>query len=210
MQLGLYRKILEWFPVVGISLFTGLYIYSSTLYPGGSQADLTSVGFNWIHNYWCDLTNEYSMNEKLNPASPIAITAMIILCLSLMMFFIQFGRNFSTSRFWKVVIQVFGTISMTFAILVFTRLHATMIALSSLFGLFVLIGILIEVAKSRYTFLKLGGLLCIFLLALNNYIYYSRYFVDILPLLQKITFAIVLIWIMGLNYNMIRTGGRKS
>lgn len=208
MQVSFYRKILEWLPVAGILLFSGLYIYSSTLYPGGSQADFNSVGFNWIHNYWCDLTNEYSMNEKLNPASPIAITAMIILCLSLMIFFIQFGRKFSTSRFWKVVIQVFGTISMIFAILVFTSLHATMIALSSFFGLFVLIGILIEVAKSKYPLLKLGGLLCIFLLALNNYIYYSRHFVDILPLLQKITFAIVLIWIMALNLNMIK--GRRN
>jgi len=88
------------------------------------------------------------------------------------------------------------------AILVFTRYHSIMIALSSLFGLFTLVGIIIEVYSSKLTLLKIGGLFCILLLAVNNYIYYSRDWVDILPLLQKITFAIVLLWLIGINYSL--------
>lgn len=198
----LQSKFLEWFPTLGIFLFAVLYFYASSLYPGGSQANMNSVGFDWINNYWCDLMNENGMNESPNPASPIAVTAMVILCLGLMTFFIRFGRKFATNRIWKYIIQICGTISMIFAILIFTRYHSIMIALSSIFGLFVLVGIIKEVYSSDLTALKIGGLICILLLVLNNYIYYSRQWVDILPLLQKVTFAIVLLWILGLNFKL--------
>ncbi len=194
-----YGSFLKWFPTLGILLFAILYFYASSLYPGGSQANINSRGFDWINNYWCDLMNENGMNASPNPASPIAVTAMVILCLGLMTFFIQFGRKFATHPVWKYVIQICGTISMIFAILTFTRYHSMMIALSSLFGLFVLVGIIVEVYGSALKVLKIGGVICILLLVLNNYIYYSRQWVEILPLLQKITFAIVLLWILGLN-----------
>lgn len=198
-------RTVEFIPVFGIILFGVLYFYSSTLYPGGSQANINSIGFDWYNNYWCDLMNENGMNEQPNPASRLAISAMVILCVSLIVFFIQFALYFAKNRFWKNVIGIFGTISMIFAILTFTRYHNIMIALSSFFGLFVLIGIILEVYNSRFTALKMGGILCIFLLILNNYIYYSRQFVEILPLLQKITFAIVLIWFMALDLHLIRS-----
>jgi len=51
---------------------------------------------------------------------------------------------------------------------------------------------------------KISGLICIMLLGMNNYIYYTQQFIDALPFIQKITFAFVLIWIIGLNYEMIK------
>ncbi len=187
---------------MGILIFGALYFYSSTLYPGGSQANINSVGFDWVHNYWCDLMNENGMNEEPNPASPVAVTAMMVLCISLMTLFIRFAGNFANHPIWKKVIMICGTIAMLCAILVFTRFHSVMIALASLFGLFTLVGIIIEVYSSRLKALKIGGLFCILLLGVNNYIYYSRLWVDILPLLQKITFAIVLLWLIGINYSL--------
>ncbi len=197
-------EFLNLLPILGVFIFAALYFYSSTLYPGGSQANLKSVGFDWVHNYWCDLMDENGRNKNPNPASPFAITAMMILCFSLLVFFIRFANTFASGKFWKNLIRITGTISMIFAMLIFTKYHSIMIALASLFGLFALIGIIKEVYSSNYTFLKMGGLLCIFLLVLNNYIYYSRHYVEILPLLQKITFAIVLLWIMSINYKLIK------
>lgn len=207
---SLNSKFLGLLPVLGIFIFFTLYFYSSTLYPGGSQANVDSVGFDWVHNYWCDLMNEDGMNKIPNPASPFAISAMVILCLSLMVFFIRFANKFVTEKVWKNIIRICGTLSMILAILTFTRFHGIMIALSSLFGLFALIGIIKEVYTSDYLYLKLGGLLCIILLVLNNYIYYSRNWVEALPLLQKITFAIVLLWIMSLNFKMMKIDSSKS
>ncbi|CAN5368050.1 hypothetical protein BH23BAC2_BH23BAC2_21400 [soil metagenome] len=198
------QPYLQWLPTFCIIIFALLYYYSSTLYPGGSQANLTSPGFDWVHNYWSDLMNETGRNEEPNPAEPFAITAMVIMCIGLMIFFIQFAAKISKNRVWRFIIQISGTLAMISAILTFTEYHALMIALSSFFGLFLLTGLIREVYNSDMTLMKMGGVICILLLVINNYIYFSRNFVDILPLLQKITFAIVLMWIMGLNIELVK------
>ena len=195
-------QIAKLIPIIGIVTFISLYIFSSTLYPGGSQADLNSEGFDWVNNYWCNLMNEKGMNGQPNPAMPYSILAMVILCLCLMFFFNQFAQIYSKSKIWKRIIKTSGIISMSFAILIFTKYHDLMTILSSLFGLFVVIGIIIELYKSELTLYKISGVVCILILGLNNYIYYSQQFIETLPLLQKITFSIVLLWIIGLNYEM--------
>ena len=195
-------QIAKLIPIIGIVTFISLYIFSSTLYPGGSQADLNSEGFDWVNNYWCNLMNEKGMNGQPNPAMPYSILATVILCLCLMFFFNQFAQAYSKSKIWKRIIKTSGIISMSFAILIFTKYHDLMTILSSLFGLFVVIGIIIELYKSELTLYKISGVVCILILGLNNYIYYSQQFIETLPLLQKITFSIVLLWIIGLNYEM--------
>lgn len=148
--------------------------------------------------------NETGRNEQPNPAEPYAIAAMVIMCIGLMIFFIQFATKFSKNLVWRYVIQISGTLAMICAILTFTEYHAPMIALSSFFGLFLLAGIIREVYKSEMTLMKIGGVICVLLLLVNNYIYFSRNFVEILPLLQKITFAIVLLWFIGLNAELVK------
>ena len=199
-----FQPYLQWLPTICIFLFAVIYYYSSTLYPGGSQADLTTPGFDWVHNYWSDLMNETGRNEQPNPAEPFAITAMVMMCLGLMIFFIQFAAKFTKHKVWRYLIQISGTLAMIFAILTFTPYHALMIALSSFFGLIVLVGIIREVYNSDMTLMKIGGVISVLLLLINNYIYFSRNFVELLPLLQKITFAFVLIWFIGLNAELVK------
>ena len=110
-------------PTIGILCYLLLYAYSSTLYPGGSQANLNSEGFDWIHNYWCNLMNETGMNGQVNPARPFSIFALVVLCFSLTVFFIQFADIFSENTFWKNTIKLSGMFSMLSAILIFTRYH---------------------------------------------------------------------------------------
>jgi len=191
-------------PLIGILGFVVLYIYSTTLYPGGSQADPNALGFDWIHNYWCNLTNELGMNGQPNPARPFAIAAMTLLCTSLWVFFIQFAQTFAKSKTWRVLIQIGGTLSMISAIFIFTAYHDVMTTLSSIFGLFVVIGIIREIYQSNLVAYKVSGVFCIALLGLNNYIYYTEHFLHTLPLLQKFTFAVVLTWIVGLNEEVAR------
>jgi len=199
-----YRNIAGILPTIGIFIFVGLYVYSANLYPGGSQANPNSVGFDWINNYWCNLMNENGMNGQKNLARTYAITAMVILCASLVLFFVQFAQKFAQYRFWKLAIKIFGILTMVFAILIFTKYHDLMTTISSIFGVFVVIGIIWEVYKSNLNLFKIGGIFCVILLGLNNYIYYSGNAIDYLPLIQKITFAIVLIWIVGLNYKLTK------
>lgn len=142
------------------------------------------------------------MNGQINPARRYAITAMVILCASLALFFVQFAQKFAQNRFWKSTIKIFGILTMALAVLTFTKYHDLMTILSSILGVFVVIGIIWEVFKSNLTLFKIGGIVCLILLGVNNYIYYSGNGIEHLALIQKITFAIVLIWIIGLNYKL--------
>ena len=192
----------DYLPTIGILIFVALYIFSTTLYPGGSQADLNTKGFDWVNNYWCNLFNLKALNGQPNPARPFSIIGMIILWMSLLLFFFMFSEILSTSQLWKRVIQLSGTLSIIFASLLFTGLHDFVTTASSIFGLFTLTGIILGVAKSNLNLYKITGVICVILLGINNYIYYSRQFINALPLIQKLTFVIVFLWVIGLNHKM--------
>ena len=200
----LYKNLVSILPTIGILIFVGFYLYSATLYPGGSQVNLNSIGYDWVNNYWCDLMNKYGVNGQVNQARIYSITAMIILCMSLTIFFIQFAQTFAQNPFWKFTIKIGGVLAMFFAVLISTKYHDLMASLSSVFGVFVVVGIVWEVYKSKLNLFKIGGVVCIMLLGVNNYIYYSRNGIEYLPLIQKMTFVAILLWIIGLNYKMMK------
>ncbi len=183
----------------GILCFVLLYIVSAALYPGGSQANINSEGFDWTHNYWCNLLSETAINGEVNPAEPFAISALFILCISLLIFFVQFAIRYSRSIFWKSLIQISAVLSMLFACLIFGKQHDIMTVLSSIFGLFLLIGIIRELHENKLHKFLITAIFCILILALNNYIYYTKQYLEFLPILQKISFAIVLAWVLTLN-----------
>lgn len=190
-------------PTIGVLIFCVLYVYAAGLYPGGSQADINSVGFDWMNNYWCNLMNENAINGQKNPARIFAVSSLVILCISLASFFFLFAKNIVKNRIWRPMIQIFGTASMTSAAFIFTPYHDIMTIISSIFGCIAVVGIISTVFKSDLTFFKTTGLICILLLIINNLIYYSNCFIIYLPLIQKITFVLVLSWIIGLNYKML-------
>lgn len=199
-----YNGIFHHIPLSGIAIFFGLYLYATTLYPGGSQADLHSVGFDWVHNYLCNLMNDNGMNGQPNAARPYAILAMVILCISLLVFFIQFANTFASHKLWRKLMIVSAVTSMACATLIFTPYHDQMTIVSSIFGLVVVSGIIMAMYKSDLGAYKVSGIVCILLLGVNNCIYYTGQYIHILPLLQKITFVVVFIWIIGLHNELIQ------
>lgn len=194
-----YRSTLQLLPTFAILFFVGLYVYAATLYPGGSQADATSAGYDWVNNYWCNLLNERAMNGELNPARPYAISAMGILCAGLILFFLRFPGIYFLSQAWSIIVQILGTISMVCALLVFTKYHDLMTSLASIAGLVALVGVFYGLYKSGVCTLLRIGWLCCLLMGINNYIYYSGNYLSALPLIQKITFAVVLFWISSVS-----------
>lgn len=198
------RTFLNYLPTLGIISFVLLYLYASTIYPGGSQADPHNKGFDWMHNYWCNLLSEKAINGEVNPARPFAIIALIVLCFSIWTCFLQFANTYSKSKFWKLLIQLSATFSMLAATFVFS-LHNLMTTLSSLFGLFLLIGIIRELYQNKLSRLLIAALFIILFLAINNYIYYTQHYLEWLPLFQKISFAFVLTWVVTLNLQLIKS-----
>lgn len=198
------RNLLRYLPAISILFFIILFVYSATLYPGGSQADANSIGFDWVNNYWCNLMGHHAMNGAANAAQPYAIVAMIILCMGMTRFFFLFADRLATTPTWRKIIEISGGISMLLAALIFTVMHDTLTIISSFFGFFALLGVTMGIAKSNWRTFQWTGILCLLLLGANNFIYYTKIALVALPLLQKITFLVVLGWVVGLNFKLAK------
>jgi hypothetical protein len=190
-------------PIFGTIVFVLLYIVATLLYPGGSQVNKNSIGFSWTNNYWCNLLNDNAINGQHNPAKPVAITGMFVLCLTLSFFWFLFPRYIKLNRNLKLAIQFSGTIAMTIAFFLFTNInHDLVINLAAIFGAIATIGTFIALYKTKWFGLFRFGLLNILLVGLNNYVYYTKGLIIYLPVIQKISFATFLIWICCINIKL--------
>ncbi len=197
-----YKDSLRLLPTFGILIFIGLYTYATTLYPGGSQADINSVGFDWRNNYWCNLMSENAINGLENFASPVALTGMVILCSSMTLFFFQFANYFVKNRIWKMTIKIAGALAMLSAVFIFTKYHDIMTTILSICGVVGIIGIIRALHKNNLTFFKVSGIICMALVGVNNLFYYNENLIQYLPVIQKVGFILILAWTIGLNLKM--------
>lgn len=198
------KMLSKFLPTIGIFIFIALYIYASKLYPGGSQADISSTGFDWRNNYWCNLMSENGLNGIHNKARPIAITGIIILCSSMIIFFFQFAEYFEKNRGWNITIKYSGTIGMLSAVFIFTKYHDIMTSILSICGTVVIIGIIRALHKNKLTLFKVVGVFCMIIVGMNNFFYYNESLINYSPLMQKVAFILILSWTVGLNIIMNR------
>ena len=182
-------------PVLGSIIFATLYFIATLLYPGGSQANKISPGFSWANNYWCNLLNKNAINGQSNPARPVALTAMLVLCFAIAFFWFLFPITTNVRKPYKRVIQLSGATSMAITMFLFTDLHDMVINIASLFGLIALIGTFAVLYNIRLLRLFWLGMVNILLIAFNNYFYYSSELIFFLPVIQKISFAFFLVWL---------------
>lgn len=190
-----------------IVLFIVLFLISTVFYTGGSSVDVTSTTFSWIHNYWCDLIWPTGYRGESNSASWLAIPAMFILCIGISILFYTFPAVYKTNALWTKIIRIFGTSSMILAALLFTPLHDIVIPMASLCALVALVGIFIVLHQNKSTRLFNFGLFCMFLLLLNNLIYYfgTEDWLYYLPILQKVSIFIVLLWVIAVDLSKTST-----
>ncbi len=187
-------------PIIGIIIFSILYLLASNYYPGGSQTDKHSTGFNWKHNYWCNLLDEVAINKQANSARPIAITGLLVLCFSLGWFWYYFPDNIKSGKKVKILIRYAGVLSMLCAFFLYTDLdHDFITNLASFFGLIALIGSLTSLYQNKLNMLFIWGILNLLLVLINSYFYYSTDLIVYLPIVQKISFTLFLSWIVVLS-----------
>lgn len=198
-------------PIFGTIVFVVLYVVATLLYPGGSQADKNSIGFSWTNNYWCNLLNEKAINGQHNPAKPIAMTGMFVLCLTLSFFWFLFAKHINLNRNLKLVIQISGTIAMTIAFFLFTNINHDLVTnLAAVFGAAATIGTFIGLYKTKWFGLFTFGLFNILLVVLNNYVYYTKGLIIYLPVIQKISFATFLVWICCIDIKLYRREEKRQ
>lgn len=181
-------------PTIGIGLFSLLYAVATRYYPGGSQVAKNSVGFSWIQNYWCNLLNETALNGQPNQARPTALTAMFVLAVALALFWWRFPRQAGLSVVGGWVVRISGVVSMVLGLFIFTDFHDVLITVASICGLVAVVGTFVGLQKLGWQDLIALGIVNLLLVALNNLLYYGdlRFY---LPVVQKITFLLFLLWI---------------
>ena len=194
-------------PVVGVILFIILYFIAANLYPGGSQGNHHSVGFSWTANYWCNLLAGTAMNGQVNPARPVAIAGMLVLCLTLSAFFYIFPRYSNSSRLWTNIIRLSGIIGVSLSFLLLAAVdHDVALDLACFFGLIAFAGVLKGLYSNECRPLFWFGIFNLLLVAVNNYVYYSGGLISALPLIQKFTFISFLAWIAWVSFYLYRQG----
>jgi len=197
--------VIKLLPFIGIMSFLIFYIYSTFLYPGGSYADRNAVGFSWMNNYWCNLLEKNALNGTLNPARPFAIASSASLSFGIGVFYYIFPNHFQVRKFWRLTIKILGVTSMSFAIFLFTEKHDFVLNVAGILGIIALIGTLVALYRNNSYRLLWIGIICAFLLAVNNYMYYTTLYIEFLPLIQKISMIMILSWVLGINFEFIRT-----
>ena len=193
------RKFWSRITTLGIFLFIILYLVATFFYPGGSQEDKTIKGFSWLNNYWCDLLSEKAKNGYDNTARPIAIISWIVLCFSLSVFWYFLPMLFSINEKSKNVIRFFGLAATAIAVFLFTSLHDIVIQSAGLLAFIAFIAVFAGLYKTRLYWFFYTGIFCFLLMGLNYGIMVGNTFISYLPLIQKITFIIVLAWILLVN-----------
>ncbi|CAN5614510.1 hypothetical protein BH10BAC2_BH10BAC2_06170 [soil metagenome] len=124
---------------------------------------------------------------------------MIFLSVSFAIFFLEFSKKIPAKGAGGVI-KYFGGTGMLFTFLIVTSLHDTMIAISSTIFLVSIFYITIFVIKSKLHLFKFLCIVCLLVFYSTLYLYGSGNYLEYLPVMQKITFAITIILILGLEY----------
>ena len=200
-----WRKAFLLLPIVGIVVFVALYLLATLYYPGGTNANRYSIGFDWTNNYWCDLTGNYAKNGSPNLAQPIALTAIAILSVALSAFWYQISR-WSADADRGMLMRYPGMASMAGMLLLFTHLHDAVVVVSGILGMLAIAALIGALQKNGYRALARYGLLCAVAILLNYSIYESGVLIGRLPLIQKFSFLLFLLWIGMVDYHLCLKG----
>ena len=172
---------------------------ASFLYPGGSQADSHSTGYDWTNNYLCNLFDAKGMNGAANPGMIWAFIGMFFMCLGCGIFFYRVSTKIR-HRSSSMIIRYAGMAAMFFAFWVITPYHNIMVTIAVTFAMIAIFYLSVFVFMSRSVIFKLLTLLCLISLYFTAFLYYSSTWLEILPITQKLNFLIILVWILGLEY----------
>lgn len=183
----------------GMILSLALLIISTFFYPGGSQSDPNSIGYDWLQNYLSNLFSPQAVNGLENGARPWAVAGMLVLSISFALFFVTFSKKIEHKGAARII-QICGVSAMGFAFLTVTPLHDQMVRIASTLSLLALFYITVFVLKSKLLLFKILSIVILLLLYTSIYLYYSLTYLEFLPIMQKMAFGMTIAWALGLHY----------
>ncbi len=185
--------------LLGILTALALLVFSTTLYPGGSQHDENAAGFNWRHNYLCNLLNRRAVNGMNNLGMPWAVVGLVSLGFSVALFFYRFSKKIPTKRAANII-RYTGIGSMVFSLLMATPYHDPGVTISGTLMMLSLFYSAVFVLRSKLHWFKLLSVICVFMIYINSFVYYTQTGLVYLPVLQKIGIVLTIGWLLCLEY----------
>ncbi len=190
-----YKSIITASLVSGIILF-----YIATLhYPGGSNWNKNSIGFDWRYNYITNLFNPMAVNGESNGSVVWAVAAMAFLCIGFALFFIDTAAKITTPSSSRII-KWGGALPMIFAFLAVTPWHDLMVTISNVLVMLSLFYITVHLFKSKLYVYGLLSAFCLSFIYLGSIMYYTQLWLDWLPVVQKTVFVLKMVLIMSLTW----------
>lgn len=169
-------------------------------YPGGTYEDIHSEGYSWANNYISNLLRPWAVNEAENTARPYAILGVLFLTASFGVFFVKFSDRVKIKSA-SFVIKYFGILATLFGfITVVPSMHDSMVTASSILTLLIFFYITVIVIKSKLNGVKVLSIIFLLTFYLGAYMYFTRSFLDYMPIMQKVILLMKIVWILVLEY----------
>ena len=191
-------------PLLGMGLFLVLYVIAAINYPGGSRIDTNQIGFSFYNNYLCDLLDDFAINGELNIARFFARAALGLLCASLMLLWYHLPKLFSVTSINRTIMRLSGLVSLFITLFLASGTHDLILRIAGVFGIIAVFTASIELYKSQLYKLMFFGILCLCIFFANYYIYETGIYIELLPLIQKITFIAFIIWFATLGSSLYK------
>jgi hypothetical protein len=186
--------------LIGVTIGILLLIMSTIYYPGGTYENVNSEGYDWTSNYISNLLRPVAVNGEENTARPFAILGVLFLTASFGLFFVNFSNRIKI-RSASLVIKYFGILATTLGfITVVPSMHDIMVTLSSILTLLIFFYITVMVIKSSLTLMKIMSIAFLLTFYFGAYMYFARFQLEYMPIMQKIIFMMKITWVLSLEY----------
>ncbi|MGC1549758.1 MAG: hypothetical protein WA777_14635 [Rhodanobacter sp.] len=188
-------------PVIGIMLSLCLFGMATAYYPGGTLDSADFVGYSWKKHFISTLFATKALNGADNPARYFAVPAMLIFCTSMAAMFWYVSIQ-SRSIVLSKAINIGGIGAMVYAFLaVTTPMHDLLVSVALVFFLAALLAMLSMLYRARKTKLLFVGTALLALLVTCAVMYYANVLFGLLPIAQKLVFALGTYWLLALHFS---------
>ncbi|WKK80708.2 hypothetical protein [Marivirga arenosa] len=197
------KKYLPYFPIFGLAIYLVVFSLAASDYPGGSQNHAIYEGYSFFHNFLCDVMNPVTEGGLVNEARGLAIVSHLILSLTMIIFFYILPDIFHWENRKTQLIRVFGVLTMTAFIFMYTSYHDAIVVVTALFGSIALIPFFIELTKYENKGFKKLAYACYLLSFVVFVIFVTKIGFYYLPFLQKIVFFLDAWWVIWVSVIVI-------
>lgn len=187
-------------PLLGALASAVLFGLASMRYPGG---------YDWIHQSVSTLFQPRALNGTVNASRSLAALAVLVFCVSIALVFHTISRS-GPSKFHRKTIQIAGIGSMVYTALVVTPMHDVLVGVALIFFVTAMGTIFHRLYLQRRWAMLASGLACITLTLCNAAMYYGDLLYGFLPIVQKLSLVLWVVWLLGLYFMDVRVGDRAK